>query len=301
VIIPKNLKNIIRLGKFLFTPVAFSFLGYFAWQSRETLITLLVDAKLNWLVFSTILWILLHFISPLFTSIVFKSYAISLAYKDIFFIHTNRLPTKYLPGGIWHTVARANDYYKKGISIHHLSSYLLFENVIVSAVTLTLGGSIVLRLLKSNTIWFYGVSLVITISIFIIILLPWIIKRFFLNPQQSFMISTYTYSILCLFFYWIVAAIAFVSFLHSFSGIELLVSDIEAGGIYIFSWGIGFITIFAPQGIGVSEFISGKLLTSDISAKTFIPLLFSFRFVVLIGDLLAWLISLLLGNKKLRF
>ena len=108
-ILKKKIKLIIKLIKILFTPVAFLFLGYFVWRSKEDLMMLFLDASIFWFMISIILWMLLHFISPVFTKVIFKSYGVSLDYLSIFSIHVARLPAKYLPGGIWNTVARTND------------------------------------------------------------------------------------------------------------------------------------------------------------------------------------------------
>lgn len=297
----KVLKKIIRGAKFLFTPIAFSFLGFFIWESRVILFTLFADANINWLLICILLWMLLHLISALFSLIIFKSHTIYLNYKTLLFIHCNRLPAKYLPGGIWHTVARSNDYYKKGISTRDLSSYLLIENIMIAAITLIVGGFVVLGLIKNNeAIWYLSVCLLIFISFASLIMLPWVTRFFILKNTTGIIKSTYFGSIFCILLYWLIAAVAFVSYLHAFKGITLSVSEIEAGGIYIFSWGIGFITLFAPQGIGVAEFISAKLLTNNISTGAFIALLASFRMIGLIADLTVWLLSFLLGDKKLR-
>jgi hypothetical protein len=108
----------------------------------------------------------------------------------------------------------------------------------------------------------------------------------------------YYFSIICIIIYWIIAAIAFVCFLTAFKGLGLSVSYIQAGGIYIFSWAVGFIALFAPQGIGVSEFISGQLLATDMSTKTLTALLALFRFIVFIGDILTWFLANIISNLK---
>jgi len=100
----------------------------------------------------------------------------------------------------------------------------------------------------------------------------------------------YYIGILYLFIYWIIVASSFVCFLKSFPNNVLSVSPITSGGIYIFSWGIGFISLFSPQGIGISEYISGQLIESSLDKHTFIALLASFRIIIFIADASTWLL-----------
>jgi len=297
-----GIKRLIHWAKLFFTPLALLFLGYFGWQSREIFTALLIDAQPDRLILSALLWMSLHFFAPVFTLIIFKSSALSLNYKKIVLIHALRLPAKYLPGGIWHSAARASDYHQQGLSTRYIGSYLLLENMVAAAVTLALGGLIVLQLPENGQPWFVQ-PLILTISSLAsaaVILLPWLFDRFIFPSQHALPKPAYFSSIICLIAYWLLAATAFVSFLSAFKGLGLSVSYIEAGGIYIFSWGIGFITLFAPQGIGVAEFISGQLLNADISKSSFIALLASFRLIIFIGDFLAWFIAVIISKFSNR-
>lgn len=297
-----NIKRLIDWAKLLFTPFALLCLSYYGWQSKEILTSLLVDAQLDRLILSTILWISLHYFGPLFTFIIFKSSHLSLNYKKIVLIHTLRLPAKYLPGGIWHSVARATDYRNIGFSTRYIGTYLLLENMVTAFVTLALGGFIVSQLPENGQAWFIK-PLILTISSIAstaIILLPWLFGRYIFPSPKALPKPTYFFSIICLIVYWLLAATAFVSFLSAFKSLGLSVSNIQTGGIYIFSWGVGFISLFAPQGIGVAEFISSQLLNADISKSSFVALLASFRLIVFTGDILAWLIAVIISEFSSR-
>lgn len=293
-----NIKRLAYWAKLFFTPFALLCLGYYGWQSREILTSLLVDAQPDRLILSTVLWMSLHYSGPLFTFIIFKSRHFSLNYKKIVLIHALRLPAKYLPGGIWHSVARAADYRNLGLSTRYIGSYLLLENMVAAFVTLALGGFIVSQLPENGQSWCIKLLILATsgIASAAVILLPWIFERFIFPTHPALPKPAYFFSIICLIAYWLLAATAFVSFLSAFKGLGLSVSYIQAGGIYIFSWGVGFISIFAPQGIGVAEFISGQLLNADISKSSFVALLASFRLIVFTGDILAWLIAVIISE-----
>lgn len=292
-----KLKPVVRWAKLLFTPLAIAFLGYIFWQSRAELMLTFQQANIFWLSCSIAFWTLLHFISPLFTIIVFRGCSLSLNYSKAFWIHSKRLPAKYLPGGIWHTVARAADYHQHGIEPRFVGSYLLIENLVIAAITLALGGSLVVNLLNES-IWSALVGILIFGGTFFILVLPWLVNKHLLPVHTTLRNLPYYSGVCCLLIYWLVAAGAFICFLKAFPAISLAVSYVIAGGVYIFSWGIGFITLFAPQGIGVSEFISEKLLGANASSSHFIALLASFRVIVLCADLMTYGFSKMAFYKK---
>lgn len=283
------LKRVIHGSKRLFTPIALGFIGYFFWDSKDLFVEIFTNANHLWLIYSAFFWMLLHFSFPVFTCIILKGYSIPLSYKDVVWIHIKRLPAKYIPGGIWHTVARVSDYHQKGIKTHFIAAYLLIENISIATVTLIIGGSIVLFLLNDEALQ-YIIIFLISFSSLTIISLPLILKANISSFPQSLSTSHYYSAILYLFIYWVIVASSFICFLSSFPNNLLSVTPFTSGGIYIFSWGIGFISLFSPQGIGVSEYISAQLLETKLDKRAFIALLASFRIVIFIADTSTWIL-----------
>jgi hypothetical protein len=292
-------KLLIQRTKFVFTPIALLFLVYFGWQSRGIMAGILDKAQFLFLLISTLLWFFLHFISPLFTIILFRSCKHSISYIDAFYIHASRLPAKYLPGGIWHSVARGVDYNQKKITPRYVGVYLLLENIIAASVTLLIGGLIMVRIPQLGNIWSMTALIFSTIAFCILLLLPIVADNYFLPKQDRLIRKHYIKSVICIAFYWVIAAVSFVCFLKAFPELIISVTAFEAGGIYMFSWGIGFITLFAPQGIGVSESISGSLLEANITISSMIAFLAGFRVLVLLADLIAWFVSRLVTPEEL--
>ena len=62
----------------------------------------------------------------------------------------------------------------------------------------------------------------------------------------------------------------------------------EIAGTYLFSWGVGSLTVFAPQGIGVFETLAAGLLEATSGLGGGAALVAGFRLVVLLADLTAW-------------
>ena len=98
-----------RLAVRIFTPLALAALIVAAWHGRLTLAVLVADARLDFLAASLSIWLILHLVSPVFTLLTLNGLGQALRYRDVLCIHVVRLPAKYLPGGIWHSVARATD------------------------------------------------------------------------------------------------------------------------------------------------------------------------------------------------
>ena len=79
-----------------------------------------------------------------------------------------------------------------------------------------------------------------------------------------------------------------MSFPSFFDGISFY----EIGGAYLFSWSIGFISVFSPQGIGVFEFVVGNLLDYNVDVMSLSILILGFRAVTFCVDMLVYALSL---------
>ncbi|ANJ67708.1 hypothetical protein A9404_10275 [Halothiobacillus diazotrophicus] len=92
--------------------------------------------------------------------------------------------------------------------------------------------------------------------------------------------------------FWILSSISFLFFLDAFSSDLLGSSWLQVVGVYLYSWGVGFLAIFAPQGVGVFEVVAANLLNSNFPIQGLIVVLVLFRLVTALADLLFWLIWL---------
>src|SRR5688572_8541315 len=101
-------------SRLLFTPISLIVIASFIWQSRDELGKILLEGNWIFLVSAVILWMITHLLSPLVSVYIFQTCSINIRYTEALGIHCTRLPAKYLPGGIWHSVARANDYFVLG-------------------------------------------------------------------------------------------------------------------------------------------------------------------------------------------
>lgn len=281
--------KIINGLKLLFTPLAFAFLLYFAWQSRGELSELISNASLAYLCFATIVWGLLHALSPVLAVIVLNACGSKVSWQQAFATHAARLPARYLPGGIWHTVGRVMDYREQGVAARHLSAFVILENGLAAAVTLAIGGAIVFAMRGADPLG----SIAGLASIASVIALPMVglaLNARVLQRPDRMSVLSYIESALVVLIFWAVATLAFLLYLNAFPASTGTYSNIEMGGIYLFSWGVGFVSIFAPQGIGVFELVASELMNGPIGFMGLAALIAGFRVVVLVADIVVWLI-----------
>ncbi len=284
---PALVRTVLGWAKALFTPVAFAFLAYFAWQGRDVLVTVLGEASLPLLGLAAIVWSLLHLLSPVFAVFVLGACGSEVAWWQAFSTHAARLPARYAPGGIWHTVGRIMDYHQRGVRPRHLAAFVLLENGLAAAVTLAVGGAIVFVTRGPDTL---GVIAALS-SLGGVVALP--ILRILLNARilrrpDHLSLSAYASGVGVVAIFWVGATIAFLLYLNAFPSSTGGNSQVEMGGIYLFSWGVGFLSIFAPQGLGVFELVASELLEGSIGFMELAALIGGFRVVVLVADLIVW-------------
>ena len=284
---PALARTVLGWAKALFTPVAFAFLAYFAWQGRDVLVTIVSEASLPLLGLAAIVWSLLHLLSPVLAVFVLGACGSDVTWWQAFSTHAARLPARYAPGGIWHTVGRIMDYHQRGVRPRHLAAFVLLENGLAAAVTLSVGGAVVFMARGPDTL---GVIAALS-SLASVVALP--IIRMVLNARilrrpDHLSLSAYAAAIGVVAIFWVGATIAFLLYLNAFPSSTGAYSQVEMGGVYLFSWGVGFLSIFAPQGLGVFEVVASELLRGSIGFMELAALIGGFRVVVLVADLVVW-------------
>jgi hypothetical protein len=280
-------RRALRVARLALGPVALGFLGLLAWRSRESLATLLKDADGIFLGFSLAAWVAAHFVSPLFVRLVLGRSTGAVGYRLAFRIHAQNLPARYIPGGIWHTVGRVTDLHRAGVTSGRLAAFVFLENSLAASVTLGIGGMAVwyMRPLDGwGGLGFLGViggvsGLAIS---------PYLVNRWILRGRDSIRFREYLRCVAAVSFFWIFASVAFVSYLCAFPTMACMRSWLFTAGAYLFSWGVGFLAVFAPQGLGVFEVVLGSLLASPLPLGTVTALVAGFRIVVMVADVLVW-------------
>lgn len=280
--------KLVSAAKLLFTPVAIAFLVYLAWQSRAQLEEVLANAEPLYLLVSLAFWLLMHLAAPVTAITIFRGLGHDVAYRDATRIHIANLPARYLPGGIWHTVGRVVNYREVGIGKRDLALFVLMEHALSATTAFILGGTL-LAAFRDLQGWGVLAALFVGASLLALLLLPRFFRARSGNGGVAFRPRCYLASLLAATLAWCIAASSFVAFVIAFPGVTRNAAYLEIAGTYLFSWGIGFIAIFAPQGVGVFEVTAAALLRDSTLVTGIVPLLAMFRLVILAADLVAWL------------
>jgi hypothetical protein len=225
-----------------------------------------------------------------------------LKYSDALFIYANRLPARYIPGGVWHSVSRGVDFHSFGMDINQIGRYFIIENVISLSMALLLGG--ILITLGQN----YNLPVSIMLSfaslgLIMLLLLPVMLNRYFSHKDikiSEITIAQTVKGVLLTGAFWMIAGICFWQYILGFPISMDGLSYLDIAGSYIFSWAIGFIVIFAPQGIGITEFVATNIINVNVDLNVYLILVLGFRLVILSADLIMWSFIKLFLSKPIN-
>ncbi len=270
--------------KVAFTWFAVAAMVLAVWRSWHFLANAWADAAPGNLIAAVLLWAATHFVAPGVAVLVLgRDRAVD--YRAALGVHALRLPAKYIPGGIWHMVGRVADFRELGHERPSLVDFVLMENLVAAGCALGVGAG--LLFLFGDTRWGAALAAISLLGFLGLALVPWGM-RLVTRSGRIFPADRYLRLLALTVVFWALASTAFVVFLGGFGGNVLDASVPAIYGTYLFSWGAGFVAFFAPQGIGVFEFVSGKLLERQLDLGHAVALMASFRVIVLAGDLLAW-------------
>lgn len=282
-----QLKKVIKLIQTIFLFLCFFYLLKFFINSWENLVIITKQANFLYLFLSLVAWQILIFIVPYFSYHLILAQNSTISYISILHIYINRLPAKYIPGGIWQTVARFHDLNKIGIAKTELSILIFYENI-WSALIAGFIGSIGIIFLHSDTYWGKVAVFIFLLCVFCLLLIFFFNKiKFILSFQSYFIISIID------MFFWLFAATSFYFYICSLMIFSSETTIISNSINYVFSWLIGFLSIFTPQGIGVFELTMSQLSLLNYSLEETIVFLAGFRLIVFISDILSWSVFIL--------
>jgi len=274
------------IARWLFGPIALVFLLGAGWKAWPVLMPVLVSADWTVLMAAVALWAPLHLVSPVPAWLLFRELGVDVPYRTLLGIHVGRLPTKYLPGGIWHTVSRMMDLRAHGATRAQLMLLVALENLLPPSVTLTLGG---LCFVLGGKLDPLSVGAVVA-GLLGLIITAFAPRHAWLRQQRRLSLLGYLKIVTVTFGFWIVAASAFYCFWRAFPATRDVVNGLFLCGSYLLAWCVGFVSILTPQGLGAFEFVAGFLLQGSLTLAGAAVLAGGFRVVVLAADALAFAI-----------
>ncbi len=282
------MKTVLLWLQRLFLLFSIGFLIYVFLQNRRDIVEVFSAASMSGIVLGMGFWILATLVIPLIALTILRDRGNTISYPTLLFIHLNRIPSKFLPGGVWQTVARAYDMNSLGISRRDISLVVLYENtysIILAAIISTLG----IYLLDSNALY-SQLALFLFIGSLLTIPMAFVFRR------RNFILSGKAYmklTVICVCF-WMAASTAFYSYMNSIPPIAASYNPLLIVVHYLFSYVVGFVSIFAPQGIGVFEVVVAELADLDMPFTQVVLIVAGFRVLIMLSDIVSWAIYMLL-------
>lgn len=285
----RHARRMLNWVRLVFTPLSLLVIAFFVWDARQAVAGLVSDGVWPLLLLAVFLWAGATLLAPLVTICIFRICGSAMSYGAALRIHCGRLPAKYLPGGIWHSVGRGGDYYALGHAPAKVGLYFLVENVLLVATTIGLGAALSYGLIPVEGLR-AQVSYLAVGAIAILVAFPFGL-RLAGKTDGPFPLVAYVSALLALALYWALLGLTFAVYVAAFPGFENARSLTETAGIFVFSWSIGYLALFAPQGIGVSDVIAGYLLSGGNLEGKILTLMLGFRLVGLVADITCWLLT----------
>lgn len=288
------LGHLLAWSRRLFLPLALGFIAYSAYRASGNLRPLLEHISPAPLVLACVCWVATQWIGPLSTTALARVFAIPLGYPRLASISILRIPAKYLPGGIWQSVARFTAYREHAVKGGDSFAILLIEHVLALG-TSTLLGSLLLFVTHENAL-VQRIAIGLMVIGLVMLAAPAIwVKRTRPMPQGTG--SPMLLAIAAVILFWCMAGTAFLLYWAALFGLPLAEAPTILSG-YLLSWAAGFAAVFAPQGVGVFEWTAAHLLPTRLPLSVTVTALAGFRIVTIIGDLLAWMIGILHSRVK---
>lgn len=273
-------KAIAYRSRNLYTPVALLCIGYLLIVEHESISIAIDSVSLHSLLIPLILIAIAHGFIAICTQMLFRALGNPIQISFVLKTHINRLPARYLPGGIWQTVSRAIDFSVSGIATSVIIRVMLLE----MAAAATLAGFIgtLLYLVSEPSNHALLMTAILIVSSLGLILMPWLAS---LRLQKKWTVNRhYLLALIAFSIVWLLYGTAF--FLFMSSALDEM-PWAQAVGIYLVAWLAGFLAFFAPQGIGVFELTTSYLVKGDMTFA-FLTSVLAFRILCIFADLTIW-------------
>ncbi len=275
------IRRAISVGRLVFTPLAVIFLAVATLHARDLIDSVLQSARPDLLLAAVGCWCGTHLLAPIFALIVLRQGDTVLPYRTVLGIHVRRLPARYLPGGIWHTVSRMSDFSQRGAGRQLLFALIVGENL------LPLAAAILLAALAG---WWAGLAAWALAALACALALSAGIfhgLRYVLRGTRAIALRPFVGMLLATLGFWLLAGTSFALYWLAFPSATN--ADItHVYGAYWLAWSGGFLAFFAPQGIGVFESIFAFLLHGAAPFSQLVVIAAGFRVVVLVADVTSY-------------
>lgn len=243
-------------------------------SQREELARLLRDARLPVLALALVASYVQAGLSSALWRSALTSFGEPVSFRASLAATFGSLPARYLPGSVWYAVSRVALLSSAGARRSTLAAVAALETVLVPVVGFALGG-----LLLALTAGTAALSLPLLVLAVVLALCttPPVVNRLLrvvarLRPSLGvppvLAWPAHLRLVGWVAAFWCASGSVFALYLTAFPALDAG-SWLTVAGAYMVAWGVGWLAIFAPQGIGVFEVTLAALLGGALSGSAF--------------------------------
>lgn len=202
--------------------------------------------------------------------------------------YVNRLPARFIPGGIWHSFARYADI--RGGTL--TPSGRLARLLVTELVAVATGAAIASGVL--GLVVFLGGTPANRLAISMLVggLIGCFASTLFApKPQRWRWLRGWSVAVFSLALSWGGVGIAFTLVAHALGGYFVACPSPELAATYTTAASVGNFAVFAPQGWGVTDMVFALLRPCPIPLPTLLSTILAFRLVTMVADLSTWAIG----------
>ncbi len=214
------------------------------------------------------------------------------------------LPARYVPGGVTFPAARIALLRARGTQVTPLTVTAVLEMVVRPAVALTLGTVLLAASgsLPAGLTWAAIAVAVAAIACSPLAggrVLAWLAARRGVPLTMTW--GGYAQLAVAEAAYWAWSAATFVLYLRAFPAADSF-GSLHLAGAFMVAWTLGFLAVFAPQGVGVAEVsLVGLVAAGDGGAGIALAFLFGgYRLLLLARDVVAASAAEVIARRRAR-
>lgn len=281
-----------------FLALAVAAITSYVYVHREIASATLMRLNFAAIVSAVIIMLALHLIIVLSFHWLHRGLGLRRPLPRAFASYFARLPGRFLPGGVWHSVLRYADLHsEQAISARSLGIIFLGESGLLAISGLSAAGIFGLIAFErgSSAFWFAVAILGGGLGLGAVLFVLWQRNR------QSRELAPLAIAFALMVTAWVGTALAFTSL--AVLGAEPMLPLCNTGVVmaaYLCAASIGFVAVFAPQGWGVTEFIFVQMHPCAAPAATLVTAVFAFRLVSFGSDAVAFISATLIRAAATR-
>ena len=226
-----------------------------------------------------------------------------LALRQVVLATARSLPARYVPLGVTYAAGRIGLLAAAGTPLAPLTVTAGTEMMVSAAVALTVGIALLAAAgsLGGSAVWIAAALIAAAVAVCPLVAGP-AVTRLLARYGAALTITRRGYVRVLGWsaVYWTWAAATFTVYLQAFPAADS-VGALEAAGAFMVAWAVGFLAVFAPQGIGVAELGLMALLASEGRSGIALAGVFAgYRIVLAIRDAVAAVAAEIIASRLAR-